>query len=331
MAEEHAFEDLANAVRRRFGAAAGIEDIVVPTLGGSNRTILFDLVEGCTRRRLASRQETYSAPNSPFLSTADQYRAMKIAFDHGVPVPEPMFEYDAADAMGSGFVTAFVAGETMPKRIQGKGFDGVRKTLVNQLGAVLALMHSLPAEEFAFMGAMPDSRDPIAAQRDRYDGYEQPRPAVEAGLRWLERNRPAGAPVTPLHGDFRLGNFMVDPVKGFTALLDWECAHLGNPAEDLGWLCTRSWRFERPDLGAAGLGPRAALLDAYAAAGGARIDPEEVRYWEIFGLVRWAVLNIMQGAGHISGERRGLVFAACGRNTALVEYDLLMTLAGHYD
>ena len=40
---------------------------------------------------------------------------------------------------------------------------------------------------------------------------------------------------------------------------------------------------------------------------------------------------MMQVHGHNSGERRGLVFAACGRNTALVEYDLLMTMTGRYD
>jgi hypothetical protein len=34
-------------------------------------------------------------------------------------VPEPVFEYDDADAMGHGFVTGFVSGETMPKKIIG--------------------------------------------------------------------------------------------------------------------------------------------------------------------------------------------------------------------
>jgi len=332
MAEAPPFEDLLRAVRRRFGAGATLDDIVVPTLGGSNRTVIFDLVEGASRRRMVSRQETYSAANSPFLPTAQQFRAMRVAFDHGIPVPEPLFEYDAADGMGSGFVTAFVSGETFPKKIQtGAAFETVRPRLVGQLGEVIARMHAMPPEVFDFLAAMPDSHDPIAAQRDRYDSYEEPRPAVEAGLRWLERNRPAPREGRALHGDFRLGNFMVDPEQGVVALLDWECAHLGSPAEDLGWLCTRSWRFGRPDREAAGLASRTELLAAYAAAGGAAIDADEVRYWEVFGLVRWAILNMMQGHGHRSGVRRGLVFAACGRNTALVEYDLLMTLTGRYD
>jgi hypothetical protein len=50
----------------------------------------------------------------------------------------------------------------------------------------------------------------------------------------------------------------------------------------------------------------------------------------VFGLVRWAILNLMQGKGHADGTRRGPVFAACGRNVSPIEYDLLMTLNGRY-
>ena len=69
---------------------------------------------------------------------------------------------------------------------------------------------------------------------------------------------------------------------------------------------------------------------AYAAASGQQVDAEEVRWWEIFGFVRWMVLNIMQAHGHWSEERRSPAFAACGRNTCLIEYEMLMSLLGHY-
>jgi aminoglycoside phosphotransferase (APT) family kinase protein len=327
-----AHADLIAAVRRRLGSTVGVENIAIPTLGGINRTILFDVVDRGHARRYVSRQETYVDPDSPFLPTGDQFRAMRIAFDHGLPVPEPVFEYDTTDGMGNGFVTAFAAGETMPKRIQtGAAFDAVRPRLVGEAADILARIHALPLAGFDFLGHRPDSVDTLSAHRDLYDGYRQPRPAIEAGFRWLERNRPDTVDRTFLHGDFRLGNLMIDATLGISRVLDWECAHLGSPAEDLGWFCTRSWRFAGPDRPAAGLASREDLLDAYRAAGGGSYDADEIRYWEIFGLVRFAVLNMMQNHGHVSGQRRGLVYAACGRNTALVEYDLLMTLAGHYD
>ncbi len=325
------FDDISRAVQRRFGSAARLEDIVVPTLGGSSRTVAFDVVEGAARRRLVSRQETYVAPNSPFLPCDDQFRLLRVAFAHGIPVPEPVFAYDAEDGAGHGFVTAFVGGETMPNRILGDpGFAAVRPRLAAQAGAIFAALHAIDPAEVDFLARYADSDDPIAAQRARLDSYDEAHPAIELGLRWLERHRPPPGPRRFLHGDLRTGNFIVG-ADGIAAVLDWECSHLGAGTEDLGWLCTRSWRFGRVELPVGGFGARADLFAAYEAAGGARVDPDAVRYWEIFGLVRWAVLNVMQAHGHVFGGRRSLPFAACGRNTSVIEYDLLMTISGRYD
>ncbi|TXL71837.1 phosphotransferase family protein [Vineibacter terrae] len=325
------FDDIRRAVQRRFGSAARLENIVVPTLGGSNRTVAFDLVDGAARRRLVSRQETYVAPNSPFLPSDDQFRLLQVAFAHGIPVPEPVFAYEADDGAGHGFVTAFVGGETMPNRILGDpGFAAVRPRLAAQAGAIFAALHAIDPAEVDFLARYADSDDPIAAQRARLDSYDEAHPAIELGLRWLERHRPPPGPRCFLHGDLRTGNFIVG-ADGIAAVLDWECSHLGAGVEDLGWLCTRSWRFGRVELPVGGFGNRADLFAAYEAAGGARVDPDAVRYWEIFGLVRWAVLNVMQAHGHVFGGRRSLPFAACGRNTSVIEYDLMMTLAGRYD
>jgi aminoglycoside phosphotransferase (APT) family kinase protein len=324
------YDDIRRAVRRRFGERARIGNIVAPTLGGSNRTVVFDLIEGAATRRLVSRQETYSGADNPFLSPSDQFRIMRIVHRHGLPTPEPIFEYDSGDGMGAGFVTAFVAGETMPKRIlDDPGFAAARSRLAAQLGEFLAGLNGVTLDEVAFLAGVADSIDPVAAQRRRYEAYGESHPAIELGFRWLERNRPQPRPRRLVHGDFRNGNFMVGP-EGLVAVLDWECSHIGGPAEDFGWLSTRSWRFGRNDLPVGGFSARAPLHAAYEAAGGEAIDVETVRYWEVFGLLRWAIINMMQAHGHVHGGRRSVVFAACGRNASLIEYDLLMTIAGHY-
>lgn len=323
-------DSLVAALRRRFGESARVENIALPTLGGSNRTIVFDLVEGASRRRLVSREETYRAANSPFLPPSDQFRLMRFVFARGFPVPEPVFEYDAADAMAPGYVCAYVEGETMPKAIlHAPQFAQVRPVLAARCGELLAMLHGMPREGAAFLAPRPDSLDAVSAQRDRFDSYGGGRPAIELGLRWLERNRPGPMPPVLVHGDFRIGNLMMTP-QGVSAVLDWECAHIGSPWEDLGWLCTRAWRFDRPGLAVGGVDTTAPLFAAYERAGGPQVDAQAVHYWTVFGLVRWAVLNLMQASGHVSGERRGLVFAACGRNVNLIEYDLLMTLKGRY-
>ena len=206
------FDDIRKAVRRRFGENARIDAIVQPTLGGSNRTVVFDLIENNARRRLVSRQETYSAEDSPFLSPSDQFKVMAAAYRHGLPVPEAVFEYDEQDGMGHGFVTGFVAGETIPKKIiADPAFADARGKLPAQLGEFEARLNAIPLEEVAFLEHIPDSADPIQAQRARYDFYGEPHPGIELGLRWLETHRPPQGKRTLIHGDFRNGNFMVGP------------------------------------------------------------------------------------------------------------------------
>jgi aminoglycoside phosphotransferase (APT) family kinase protein len=302
---------------------------VVPTLGGVNRTVLFDLTEGQTIRRLVSRQETYQAEDSPFLPAALQFKVMRLAFDEGVPAPEPIFEYDETDGMGSGFVTAFVSGETMPQRIFRTVNADSRLKIATDLAGLLARLHAIDVGKAAFLEHIPDSIDVIGNYLRLFDSYAEAHPAIELGFRWLERHKAPPSRRCLVHGDFRTGNFMVG-AQGVRAALDWECAHIGQGVEDFGWLCVRSWRFGQIDYPVGGFADRAPVYRAYEAAGGERIDPDAVRFWEIFGLVRWAIYNVMQAYGHVARGRRGVAFAAMGRNTSLVEYELLMTLAGKY-
>lgn len=325
-----AVELLRVACRRRYGNTAEIENVSVATLGGSSRTILFDLVTDTGREALVSRQETYTLDQSPFLPPELQFRLLELAFREGVPVPEPRFEFEEHEGLGRGHVMRRVAGETLPKRLlTDPAFANARAGFVAEAARILARLHAVDPAHAAFLEHTPDSRDPLTAQLERYDYYGEPHPALDFAFRWLEQRRPAARQRCLVHGDFRVGNMIMDET-GIKAVLDWECAHLGDPMADLGWLCARSWRFGFNDQAVGGIGQRAELFAAYEAAGGSPVDPAAVRWWEIFGLLRWAMLNVMQVHGHLSG-RRSPVFAACGRNTALIEYDLLMTIDGRFD
>ncbi|MFT4563621.1 MAG: aminoglycoside phosphotransferase (APT) family kinase protein [Gammaproteobacteria bacterium] len=319
------------AVQKRLGENATVANISVATLGGSSRTILFDLVDGSSWQRLVSRQETYLLDASPFLPPEMQFKLLQLAYKHGVPVPEPIFEFVDEDGLGRGHIMAHVAGETLPKRLlQDPQYAYARANFVGQAADILVRLHAIDKQEAAFLDDTLDSVDPLQAQIERYDYYGEPHPALDYGFRWLEQHRPAKPAHCLVHGDFRNGNMLVDK-DGIQAVLDWECAHIGDPMADLGWLCTRSWRFGNDELHAGGFGTRASLFDAYEAAGGRTVDREAVHWWEIFGSMRWAMLNIMQIHGHLHGGRRSPAFAACGRNASLMEYDLLMTIADRLD
>jgi aminoglycoside phosphotransferase (APT) family kinase protein len=148
----------------------------------------------------------------------------------------------------------------------------------------------------------------------------------ELALRWLKAHAPAGdIALAPVHGDFRNGNLMVDE-RGLVAVLDWELAHLGDPMEDLGWLCVNSWRYGRIELPVGGFGTRAPLFDAYAAAGGV-VDAQRVHYWEVFGTLKWGVICQSMAHAYFTGAERNVERIAIGRRASEAEIDLLALLA----
>ena len=112
---------------------------------------------------------------------------------------------------------------------------------------------------------------------------------------------------------------------GLRAVLDWELAHAGQPAEDIGWLCAPAWRFGGPGR-VGGFGDLDDLLEAYAAAGGRPPDEKTVRWWEVYATVKWAVICMFQASAHLSGQTRSLELAAIGRRVCECEWDLLTLL-----
>ena len=83
---------------------------------------------------------------------------------------------------------------------------------------------------------------------------------------------------------------------------------------------------DRRTLARSRVGTRERLRAAYTAAGGADVSAEELRFWEVFGNVRWGVICILQAGVHLSGERPSLELAAIGRRTCEPEWDLLAML-----
>jgi hypothetical protein len=132
---------------------------------------------------------------------------------------------------------------------------------------------------------------------------------------------------TLVHGDVRNGNLVVDR-DGLQAVLDWELAHLGDPVEDLGWLCVKSWRFGVTDRHVGGFGDVDELCDAYAAAGGRPVDRVRLRWWEALGTLKWGVICEMQAQRHLQGLVRSVELATLGRRIAEMEWDLLELLDG---
>jgi aminoglycoside phosphotransferase (APT) family kinase protein len=95
--------------------------------------------------------------------------------------------------------------------------------------------------------------------------------------------------------------------------------------EDLGWLCTKAWRFgERARVG--GFGDVDDLVGAYEARSGTSIDRDALLWWEVLGTLKWGVMCNMQASAHLSGMARSVELAMIGRRVAEQEHDLLLLL-----
>jgi aminoglycoside phosphotransferase (APT) family kinase protein len=313
-------EELADGVR---AVLSGNRDVTLtPIPGGASRETW--LVEGEGERWIMRRDPEGSVSLVPI---AEEFFLIDRAREAGVPVPEPVALEQAGGRFGSaGMLMSFVEGTSVAPRILRKPeFEQARAGLARQLAEALARIHSIDPAELE--GVLPDpGPDPALEQIDEWerqlDEIGEPLPGVELGLRWLRANAPEPAEPRLVHGDFRLGNFIVDE-SGLAAVIDWELAHLGDPAEDIGWLCIRSWRFGNDDRPVAGVGQLDEFLSSYEAAGGAAVDRADVRYWEAFGNVKWAVICARQAHDHLTGVRRSHELASLGRRICEPEWDFL--------
>ena len=321
--------DLVAGLERVLAAGAdnegAVESLVRLSGGASRETWSFDL-----RRRdgtvvpLILRRDPPGSLRTGGMGL--EARLLQEADRAGVPVPRVLFASDDPAVLGSSFVVMErLEGETIPRRIlREPSLASARSALAGECGAVLATLHC-GMDPSRVPGLEP--QDPLTQYREVLDAIGWPSPTFEMAFRWLEINRPSANPRSVVHGDFRNGNLIVGP-SGLQAVLDWEMAHIGDPLEDLSWLCVKSWRFG-VDLPVGGFGTYDDLVDAYEGAGGGPVDRSALHWWEVLGNLKWGVICMMQASAHTSGAIRSVELAAIGRRVCEVEWDLVELLAPH--
>lgn len=305
--------------------AAGLSGV----LGGAHVSGLARLSGGASRETWR-----FEADGSPLIlqrqrdgavrPMTTEVAVLRAAHEGGVAVPEVVVDGGASTALGNPFmVVRAVEGETIARKIlRDDEFSAARARLTADIGTAMARLHSLPPQSAPGLV----EQDEVATYRRVLDDLGEPHPVFEVAFRWLEANRPASTERAIVHGDFRLGNVMVDG-NGLVAVLDWELAHVGDPMEDLGWVCVKAWRFGGGNP-VAGLGTYEELFDAYEAAGRPRPDIDVVRWWEVLGTLKWGIMCITQAASHLNGLARSHELAAIGRRVCENEWDLIGLLKG---
>ncbi len=296
--------------------------------GASKEAWLLDLEQSGQTLELIMRRAGGGAMNLEQLSLEQEFRVIEAAFAAGVTVPKPI-AYLANIEGREAFISKRIRGEAVGRRIVSRPeFSVARAKLPQRMAEELAKIHAVNPSKLEFLpnsGSGTGAKASIARLYAELDNIIEPHPTIELALAWLKTHEPSSHGQVLLHGDFRIGNLMLSPTD-LLAVLDWEFAHLGDPAEDLAWTLIRAWRFGQDHLHLGGIGELEPYLAHYNSLTKQNISLETLHYWEIMGNVKWAVAALTQAKRHLDGLERSVELAVLGRLSSEMELEILYLL-----
>jgi aminoglycoside phosphotransferase (APT) family kinase protein len=295
--------NLAAFLRRQLGADVAIAGLKRHTVGFSWITYGF---EASWRDGTGVRRASWILRIGPPTGLFAPYRAFPqfaaLAALHGtaVPVPRPLWYGDELESFGAPFfICEKIEGEApLPWVREGsEAFpEPLRAALAEQFVAALAALHRFEwrGTPLETLGAGVDERSAASVQVAFWEALLarwafRPYPILEWGISWLKEHCPVAPRVSVVHGDYRTGNFLASGAR-ITAILDWELVHLGDPLEDVGWVCMRSFRGRSPRM--CHLLERQPLYERYEALSGIPVSPAAVQFYEALGTFKLAVIHV---------------------------------------
>lgn len=237
---------------RQRGQPADVQvSEVRPILGGySLDTIGFTATCPTSTRRYVLRADPVAAAFTRTDRRTEWEVLAALTAQGRVPMPVARW-FDDGTILGTpGIVLDFVDGPQLGAHVA-TADDAEQRRLAGQLAETLAAVHSTDPAVVAARCSPPESWDHyvdglIAAWRQLESDHVERNPFLRYVACWLEDHKPPPAPLTFVHGEFQTGNVMLD-AQGRMLVVDWECAHIGDPRVDLGW-CRNVAAFKPPDL-----------------------------------------------------------------------------------
>ena len=305
----------AGAIQENWG-------IDVEFIGGP----LAGLQELCLRMDAPSKIE-YSRKRS------EEYAFLKLAYERGVRVPEPLFICENKEIIGREFfIMRRISGVADGRNITKvhRSVDEQNKLLF-ELGTTLANIHALnPTDQnFHFLEKIqiPPAVYVLSQYLDALDALPQPAPVLEWGLRWANLNLPKKQKPVFCHRDFRTGNLMIEGNK-LIGVLDWEFAGWSDPMEDVAWFCAKCWRFGFNDREAGGIGSRTAFYEGYEKTAKRKIDHKAINFWEVIAHIRWAIIARQQGERFATSGEKSLEPAMTAFIAPQLEWEVMKMTEG---
>ncbi|GLR65710.1 hypothetical protein GCM10010909_03880 [Acidocella aquatica] len=287
-----------------------LEEFVVASGGFSKITALFTLPEnGVLPRRLTLRLDIPNAITQAVLS--DEYPILERVYQLGLPVPKPLFFEPDASHLGGAFVVttqvedAKVAGSPFYEDRR-KGGTNIGPQFGREVARLLADLHRGTLEAAPDPAIAKARDDIIATLSAEWRALEKPAFSLglDLGLAWLAANPlPPERPVTLIHGDFAPHNVLTRDGH-VVALLDWELAKRGDPAEDLA---------QAKMLMTGGIIGWDDFVATYVEAGGPAIacDPHAVAYYAIIVFLQHGVNETRLRNNYLNGTRGDIEAMIC--------------------
>lgn len=296
------------AARLPDADAVHVSDVEAHTEGFSAETFSFITEASYGTRAERAAWVLKREPAAGLLEPYDlepEFRVLHALSEDPLPSPRtPWFEADAHVLERPFYVMERIAGE-VPIPAPGASGEGPfvaaeRAALAPQVMRALADLHAIDwkARGLAFLGAPGPGVEAAGREVERWAARIAAsgialEPVLAEALGWLRRNAPASRDIVLLHGDYRLGNWLIERAGAdtrLTGLLDWEMVHLGDPAEDVAWCGSHLWRGSTPR--AACLASPDELVALYEAASGRSIDRAALRWFEVLAVVKMAAIML---------------------------------------
>ena len=299
-------------LRAELGDAALVVSGLTRLGGGSSRENWAFEIDGSGG---AGGSRPMLLRRDPVASVAETDRDAEVALLRALaaaPFPTPVVV--AADLAGTVLERPSVILDRAPGRADRAALrekDPLRLGEPGRAGLALALcdlladVHALVPDELGLVSAVgAAAADPAAREIERWEqeverAAVEPQPELAYVATWLSEHRPAPpARVTLVHADFRPANLLVEGGV-VSVLLDWEFAHLGDPAEDVGWYCAPIYRREH-FLG--GTWSQPDFLARYEARSGLTVEPERLHFWQVLAMYKLAAIMLAGIKSFLDGE-----------------------------
>lgn len=262
--------------------------------------------EDCAANSLVLRRDLAASAVRSTVTT--EFPLLKGLHRAGFPVAEPLVLATDPQVLGQPFiVTRMLAGES--GHGVGLASCGESQGIGIMLADLLAWLHRLAPADVGSDPAMTE-RSPRDVLQEHFAAWRaiyaevggDTMPAVSRAFDWLVSLPVAPERLSLVHGDVDFPNMLVSggTVSG---MIDWEFAHWGDSAEDLGYV--RAAVEKRMDW--------ADFLDRYCSQGGTAPSEEALRFYQLWRALRTTTTCLLARQAFDSGKNMDMRMAFAGR------------------